>query len=94
MKRMYVVFIGRVQGVGFRYTVYHTARCYHLTGYVRNMGNGNVETEVQGTEENIDCFLQDLLSDSLRQQSFINIIDYSLKSLPIVEGEKDFRVTY
>ena len=94
MKRMYIVFVGRVQGVGFRYTVYHTARCYHLTGYVRNMGNGNVETEVQGPEENIDSFLADILSDSLRDQSFIRIIDYSVKSLPPVEGEKDFTVRY
>ncbi|MBR0461906.1 MAG: acylphosphatase [Erysipelotrichaceae bacterium] len=94
MERYLVVFVGRVQGVGFRYTVYHTARCYGLTGYVKNRGNGDVEAQIQGESENIAGFLSDMLSDSLREQSFIRIIDYSLRKIDLVEGEKDFRVTY
>ena len=94
MERYLVVFVGRVQGVGFRYTVYHTARCYNLTGYVKNRGNGDVEAQIQGESENIAGFLSDMLSDALREQSFIRIIDYSLKKLDVKEGEDSFRVTY
>lgn len=94
MERCLIIFEGRVQGVGFRYTVYHIANDYNLTGLVRNMDNGNVEVQVQGDKENIDSFLQDVLSDSLKERSFIHIIDYTFKKMPLVEGEKKFIVAY
>lgn len=94
MERYLIVFEGRVQGVGFRYTVYHIAHSYNLSGLVRNMSNGNVEVQVQGNKENIDGFLKDLLSDSLKEHSFIHIIDYTIKKIPLVEGENKFVVTY
>ena len=46
--RKHVYFYGRVQGVGFRWRAVQTAKDLHLTGWVRNMYNGNVEMEVQG----------------------------------------------
>ena len=88
MKRYYIVYEGRVQGVGFRYHIYKIATALKLTGYVRNMYNGNVEAEVQG--ENVDAFLK----KSLEEDRFIKIYDYSLKSIPLVENEKEFSVRY
>ena len=94
MERYLIVFEGRVQGVGFRYTVYQMANSYNLTGLVRNMSNGNVEVQVQGNKDNIDAFLKDMLSNSLKEHSFIHIIDYTIKKIPLEEGEDKFIVTY
>ena len=45
---------GRVQGVGFRMFVQLHAMELGLTGWVRNMADGSVTMEVQGTQEKID----------------------------------------
>jgi acylphosphatase len=40
---------GRVQGVGFRYFVEHSARTLDLRGWVRNHDDGSVEVYAIGT---------------------------------------------
>lgn len=52
--RKHFEFYGAVQGVGFRYRAYNAANLYGVTGWVRNCGDGSVEMEAEGTEENID----------------------------------------
>ena len=56
-KRATVFYSGRVQGVGFRYTVREIACGYELTGYVRNLHDGRVELIAEGAEEEITAFL-------------------------------------
>jgi len=51
---------GIVQGVGFRPFVYRTAVENFLVGYVRNRGDAVVEIVVEGEENNIKHFLNDL----------------------------------
>ena len=41
---------GRVQGVGFRYFVQRAARELGLTGYVKNLDDGQVEVYARGPE--------------------------------------------
>ncbi len=89
MKRYYIVFSGRVQGVGFRYTVTNIAKKLHLTGWIRNMVNGNVEMEVQGEQSAINQLLDHLIHKS----RWIVIEDYSIKELSIKE-ESDFEIVY
>lgn len=60
--RRHILFFGRVQGVGFRYYSVHKASSLGLTGWVRNLYDGSVEMEVQGTESAIDNLLQFLES--------------------------------
>ena len=88
MKRFYIVFSGIVQGVGFRWKLLMSAQRYGLTGYARNLSNGNVEVEVQG--RGIDGFL----ADALKEDRFIQIYDYSIKEIPVVEDERKFDVKY
>jgi acylphosphatase len=40
---------GRVQGVGFRYFVEHSANALGLRGWVRNLDDGSVEVYASGT---------------------------------------------
>ena len=53
-------FKGRVQGVGFRYRAQNAASLYSVTGWVKNLYDGSVEMEAQGTEEDIDKVVQTL----------------------------------
>ena len=41
--RKHIIFHGFVQGVGFRYRMYYTARANGVSGWVRNLYDGTVE---------------------------------------------------
>jgi acylphosphatase len=52
-----VHYSGRVQGVGFRYTVIDIARGYAVTGWVKNLDDGRVQLLVEGPEGEVKRFL-------------------------------------
>ena len=56
----HVVFIGHVQGVGFRFTAHRMANRHQLTGFVRNLPDGTVEMLAQGSAEDIDDCIRDM----------------------------------
>jgi len=56
----HVIFSGRVQGVGFRFTARRIAGRYELSGFVRNLPNGTVEMFAQGGAEDVACCLGDI----------------------------------
>lgn len=72
-KRIY--FSGRVQGVGFRFTAQGLAKTLGLTGYVKNLYDGRVEMEVQGTERAIADMLSELNNDTYIRISSTEIIE-------------------
>lgn len=45
---------GRVQGVGFRSFVARNAAEMNVTGWVRNVGNDQVETRAEGKREDLE----------------------------------------
>ena len=53
---LHAVVRGRVQGVGFRYTVKTVANGYEVTGSVRNLTDGRVELIAEGTREELESF--------------------------------------
>jgi len=55
-----IIFTGRVQGVGFRFTARRAASRRQLTGFVRNVPDGTVEMLAQGRPEDVDDCIQDL----------------------------------
>ncbi|MEN9572221.1 MAG: hypothetical protein RL514_76 [Verrucomicrobiota bacterium] len=56
--RVQVFYSGRVQGVGFRYTVKQVAAGYAVTGTVRNLADGRVELVAEGARDELDAFRQ------------------------------------
>ncbi len=52
-----VLYSGRVQGVGFRYTAHGLATGYPVAGYVRNLASGEVELAAEGESDAVETFL-------------------------------------
>jgi acylphosphatase len=55
-----LIYSGRVQGVGFRYTTARIARRHPVAGSVRNLPDGTVEVVVEGTPSAIQAFLAEV----------------------------------
>jgi acylphosphatase len=53
-----VFFTGHVQGVGFRYAVLQVAKEFEVAGHVRNLADGRVEVEAEGSEAEIAAFVE------------------------------------
>ena len=66
-KRLQATFCGRVQGVGFRFTVCRIAERFSVTGFVRNLANGDVEMVVEGAEPELSDFICDIRNSQLRR---------------------------
>jgi len=62
-ERMTIYYSGRVQGVGFRYTVKSVASGFEVTGTVRNLDDGRVELIAEGTRAELESF-QSAIQDS------------------------------
>ena len=88
MKRYLIIYKGTVQGVGFRWFIYSIAKDLNCTGYVKNLFNGDVEVQVQGTDIN------EFIKRSLEKDRFIEIEDYSIKEIPICEDDYRFDIKY
>jgi acylphosphatase len=54
---VHIVVSGMVQGVGFRYFILHHARQLGLTGWVRNLPNGDVEIQAEGNREFVESLV-------------------------------------
>jgi acylphosphatase len=54
--QLQVVYSGRVQGVGFRYTVKTIVAGYEAAGTVRNLPDGRVELVAEGGRDELEAF--------------------------------------
>lgn len=60
LQQKQIIASGRVQGVGFRAFVYKLALEYNIRGWVSNRSDGTVEICCQGTEKNMEDFLDEI----------------------------------
>lgn len=70
MARLNVIFLGRVQGVGFRITVKDLAESFSVTGRVCNRSDGSVALRAEGEEAELLQFKQ-----AIEQRMSRNIVD-------------------
>ena len=85
----YIIFSGRVQGVGFRFTAQRIALAFELTGYVKNLPDGSVEMFAQGSPEALAGALRDI------GESFGGcILDTNLQDLPQNPNLQSFNITF
>ncbi len=65
-KRLRVTWSGRVQGVGFRYTVETVALELKLIGWVWNLPDGRVEAVCEGSEKALNSFLEKIAAGPMK----------------------------
>lgn len=89
--RAHVVAQGRVQGVGFRMFLQSQAAGRGLSGWVRNLPDGRIETEVEGTRVLVDEFIQVLT----RGPSLARVQGVEVKWInPNVQDSSDFLIIH
>ena len=54
--RYVIYYNGRVQGVGFRYTVCRLSERFRVAGFVRNLSDGRVQVITEGQTEQLESF--------------------------------------
>jgi acylphosphatase len=85
----HIIFIGQVQGVGFRFTAFNTANRHQLTGFVRNLPDGTVEMFAQGSAGTVDDCIRDIEEEFSRY-----IRETEIKEIPPNPQYKDFKITF
>lgn len=84
-----VIFEGRVQGVGFRYTTKDIAKGFDVCGTVKNLPEGTVELEVMGEREEVEAFLKEIAEESALAH---HIKGMHVKNIPPLDGVKGFTI--
>ncbi len=57
-QRLTILYSGKVQGVGFRYTTREVAEGFDVCGTVRNLPDGRVELVAEGLVRELESFRQ------------------------------------
>jgi len=89
MTARHVIFSGRVQGVGFRFTTLDVANRYQLTGFVRNCADGTVEMVAQGPNGRIKDCVRDIQA---RYTDYIT--QTKIEEIPPNSQLEDFKITF
>ncbi len=84
-----VIFEGRVQGVGFRYTTKDIAKGFDVCGTVKNLPEGTVEMEVMGEREEVEAFLKEIAEESAMAH---HIKGMHVKNIPPLDGVRGFTI--
>ncbi|MEO8204558.1 MAG: acylphosphatase [Chthoniobacterales bacterium] len=84
-----VFYEGKVQGVGFRFTVRQIAREYDVSGNVRNLPDGRVSLSLQGEAGEVDAFLQgvrdSVLAGHIKKEDIEDSLLQEFRGFQIIE---------
>lgn len=90
MKRYHMIVKGRVQGVGFRYHAKYAAAKTNITGWAKNLDNGDVEIEAQGEDELLETFIK-LLE---KGNGFSKVTSIFKTDITLIAKERSFNAVY
>lgn len=89
-KILYKIYVrGRVQGVGFRWNAAIEARRRGINGLVKNLSDGSVYIEAEGSREQLDSFIEWCREGP----GFSSVDSVQSDSFPSV-NHKDFRIDH
>ncbi len=88
--RARLLFTGRVQGVGFRYTAESLALELGLLGWVRNLPENRVEIVCEGSKTKIELLIQKLKDSVIGPYIKKMVCDWEKPTMEF----KDFRIEH
>lgn len=90
MVNYHLTVYGRVQGVGFRWSVYRLAQELPVSGIVRNQRDGSVYCEVQGEE----AAVQTLISQIKKGPTpYAQVVDVQVKKGKVANYNNSFSIS-
>ena len=92
IERHHVIYEGRCQGVGFRWTCLDLAQQLRLSGWVRNRADGSVEMELQRPSKSIKQLHELMRYEYHNLTRYIRFHITTDEQIPLVSGEKNFEV--
>ncbi len=85
-----VFYEGRVQGVGFRFTVKHIATGFDVVGFVKNLPDGRVELQAGGESGEVKAFLEAIAESELAGL----IRNSEVHEIQLLEDTRTFRIAF
>ena len=90
MTGRHVFYAGRVQGVGFRFTIKQIAKGFEIVGWVRNLPDGRVELQCSGDREEVEAFLEGIAESELKS----HIKEVTASVIPPLTGARGFEIVH
>ena len=88
--RLTALVSGRVQGVGFRWTVKSIARGFEVVGSVRNLADGRVELQCSGERSEVEAFLKAIRESELES----HIRNVEVQEIAPLAGVRGFEIAH
>jgi len=88
-KQLHIFYSGRVQGIGFRYTVLEIATQEKVSGWVKNLKDSRVEVVVRGEQYLLDNFIKKV---GFKFSNYIK--DTVIEELPADLEFQDFKIKF
>jgi acylphosphatase len=85
-----IIISGMVQGVGYRFFCRREAAALGLSGYVKNLYNGDVEVVAEGEEEMLGQFINLLR----KGPHFSEVREVHITTLPYENKYKHFQIEF
>ena len=89
MKRLHILYSGRVQGVSFRYTAQSIASRCGVGGWVKNLPDGRVEVVAEADEAKLKAFER-----ALSQEMAYYISDARVNFEPAANNFSGFNIKF
>ncbi len=85
-----IIFEGRVQKIGFRYATHQIALGFDVIGWIKNLEDGSVELVIEGEDEEVTEFIEEIAVESTLSHHIKNIIQ---EDIPPLENVLGFTIT-